>query len=242
MRVKIIKLSLLLFGLTSVLNAQPHKASLAKITVDVNKPVHAIPSTLFGIFFEDINHSTDGGIYPELVRNRSFEDADQPEGWRISNSTGETGIDSSKPLNPFNRHSLQVKLNGSATIENDGYWGMNISQGATYLFSVAARATEGFASPLVVRLVSGTDTELAKAEVTGFTSDWKYHRLELTANGSDPKARLQLSASGRGTLNLDMVSLLPKATWKSHGLRPDLAEMLDALKPSFMRIGRASCR
>ena len=207
----------------------------SRIVVQLDKPGHAVSPALWGIFFEDINHSTDGGIYPELVRNRSFEDADQPEGWRISNSTGETGIDSSKPLNPFNRHSLQVKLNGSATIENDGYWGMNISQGATYLFSVAARATEGFASPLVVRLVSGTDTELAKAEVTGFTSDWKYHRLELTANGSDPKARLQLSASGRGTLNLDMVSLLPKATWKSHGLRPDLAEMLDALKPSFMR-------
>jgi alpha-L-arabinofuranosidase len=213
------------------------QAALAqsRISVQLDKTDHSVSPTLWGIFFEDINHSTDGGIYPELVRNRSFEDADQPEAWRISNSTGETAIDSSKPLNPFNRHSLQVKLNGSATIENDGYWGMNMVQGATYLFSAAARGSEGFASPLTVRLVSSTGTELAKGEITGLTGDWKYYRLELVATGSDPKAHLQIGASGRGSLHLDMVSLLPKATWKSHGLRPDLAEMLTALKPSFMR-------
>ena len=224
-------------SLTACLALAVAQAAFAqsRITVQLDKSGHPVSPTLWGIFFEDINHSTDGGIYPELVRNRSFEDADQPEAWRISNSTGETAIDSSRPLNPFNRHSLQVKLNGSATIENDGYWGMNIVQGATYRFSVAARATEGFASPLVVRLLSAPDIELARGEVSGFTGDWKYYRLELTASGSDPKAHLQLSASGRGTLHLDMVSLLPKATWKSHGLRPDLAEMLDALKPSFMR-------
>ena len=168
----------------------------SRITVQLDKPGHPVSPTLWGIFFEDINHSTDGGIYPELVRNRSFEDADQPEGWRISNSTGETAIDSSKPLNPFNRRSLLVKLNGSATIENDGYWGMNIVQGATYIFTVAARATEGFASPLAVRLLSATDVELAKGEVTGFAGDWKYYRLELTANGSDPKAHLQAQRLG----------------------------------------------
>ena len=112
----------------------------SRITVQLDKSGHPVSPTLWGIFFEDINHSTDGGIYPELVRNRSFEDADQPEGWRISNSTGETAIDSSKPLNSFNRHSLLMKLNGSATIENDGYWGMNIVQGATSSTSRPARA------------------------------------------------------------------------------------------------------
>jgi alpha-L-arabinofuranosidase len=221
--------------LAAVLSLGQAGRAQSRISVQLDKPGHPVSPTLWGLFFEDINHSTDGGIYPELVRNRSFEDADQPESWRISNSTGETAIDSSKPLNPYNRHSLQVKLNGSATIENDGYWGMNITQGATYLFSVAARASEGFASPLTVRLVGGTDTELARGEITGLTGDWKYYRIELTATGSDPKARLQLSAAGRGTMHLDMVSLLPKTSWKSHGLRPDLANMLEALKPAFMR-------
>src|ERR1035437_8631243 len=91
MRNKIFKFSnagLLFFALTSVLNAQPHKANMAKITVNVNKPEHTIPSTLFGIFFEDINHSTDGGIYPELVRNRSFEDADTLQNWKFINQYG----------------------------------------------------------------------------------------------------------------------------------------------------------
>jgi alpha-L-arabinofuranosidase len=210
----------------------------AKITVSVDQPGHPVSSGLWGIFFEDINHSTDGGIYPELVRNRSFEDSDQPDSWKLADSgdgKNRMTIDSSKPLNPFNRRCLRVSVDGSFTLENEGYWGMNIAQGDSYAFKVAARATDGFAGPLTIRLLSSAGQELAKGEVTGLTKDWKYHTLDLTAAGADPKARLQISSSGKGTLFLDMVSLNPKRTWKNHGLRPDLSEMLDAMKPSFVR-------
>jgi alpha-L-arabinofuranosidase len=210
----------------------------ATITVEVNRPGHPIPPTLWGIFFEDINLSADGGIYPELVRNRSFEDSDRPAYWKLSNAAGSQSamdLDESRPLNPFNRHSLRVNVNGTFTLENDGYWGMNVLQGAGYTFRVATRATDGFTGPMEVKIVGSTGTVLARGEISGLTARWKYHSLDLVASGSDPQATLEISGSGRGTLFLDMVSLMPLQTWKNHGLRTDLCESLDALHPAFMR-------
>ncbi|HEV2436757.1 MAG TPA: alpha-L-arabinofuranosidase C-terminal domain-containing protein, partial [Verrucomicrobiae bacterium] len=210
----------------------------ATITVDVNRTGHPIPRTLWGIFFEDINLSADGGIYPELVRNRSFEDSDRPAYWKLSNAAGSQSamdLDESRPLNPFNRHSLRVNANGTFTLENDGYWGMNILQGAGYTFRVATRAADGFTGPLEVRIVGSTGRVLARGEISGLSARWKYHTLDLTATGSDPQAKLQISGNGSGTVFLDMVSLMPQQTWKNHGLRTDLCESLDALHPSFMR-------
>ncbi|MGN6554501.1 MAG: alpha-L-arabinofuranosidase C-terminal domain-containing protein [Verrucomicrobiota bacterium] len=213
-------------------------AAPAKITVDVNQPGHKISPTLWGIFFEDINLSADGGIYPELVRNRSFEDGEQADSWKLINGSdakSTIAIDLTKPLNPFNRRSLRLKLDGPADLVNEGFWGMNIVQGQSYTFKLAARVADDFKGPITVRVLSANDSELASGKISNLGEGWKYHTLNLTATGTDPKARLQLSASGKGTLFLDMVSLLPNSTWKNHGLRPDLAESLDALQPSFVR-------
>lgn len=210
----------------------------ANITVDANKTGHAIPPTLWGIFFEDINLSADGGIYPELVRNRSFEDSDQPEYWTLSNGAGgqsTMSVEALRPLNPFNRHSLQINVDGTFTLENGGYWGMNIVRGEGYEFRVAARATGGFTGPLKVKIMSPAGAVLAGGEIPGLTSSWQYHSLNLTASGSDPQAKLEISATGTGSLFLDMVSLMPQKTWKNDGLRADLCQALDALHPSFMR-------
>jgi alpha-L-arabinofuranosidase len=210
----------------------------ATITVEADKPGHRLSPTLWGIFFEDINHSTDGGIYPELVRNRSFEESERPDSWKLADAgeaKSEIAIDSSRPLNPFNRHSLRVKVNGALVLENEGYWGMNVVKGDGYRFRTAARSADGFTGPLVIRVLSSARKELAKGEVARLTDDWKYYPLDLTAAESDSRARLQISMSGHGTCFLDMVSLMPKRPWKDHGLRPDLAAMLDVMKPSFMR-------
>ncbi len=232
--------SLIKFILLSlILGAFDHSAfGQASVTVDVDKPGHAVSPTLWGIFFEDINLDADGGIYPELVRNRSFEDSDQPDFWTLSDSNGgksSMAIDSNRPLNSFNRRSLRVTLDGSIALENEGYWGMNVVKGDTYLFKLAARAAGDFSGPLTVRLLSATGDELAKGEVTGLGRQWRYHTIDLVPSASDPKARLQISAAGKGSFYLDMVSLLPAKTWKDHGLRADLAQSLDALHPSFMR-------
>ena len=209
-------------------------AGTASIKVDLEKPGHAIPSTLWGLFFEDINHSADGGLYPELIRNLSFEDAATPENWTFTGK-GAVEIDSTLPLNPYNRRSLRLKTEGAWTLANEGYWGMNIVKGSSYRFRLAARTPDSFMETLQVRLVGTDGKELAKGTLSNFGRDWNYQVVELTAAGTDTKAHLELSSEGKGTLNLDMVSLLPVETWKGHGLRKDLAESLAALKPAFLR-------
>lgn len=221
-------------------------AAPAKITVEVAKPAHPISPTLWGIFFEDINLSADGGIYPELVRNRSFEDADTPESWQFASADGKSSANMVKPdytakpaivpLNPLNQKSLRIRAGGVFTLENAGYWGMNFVKGDGYTLKLAARVEGGFAAPLTAKLVTtdGSKT-LASGELKGFTGNWAYHTLDLTPGDTDAKGKLVLSAEGKGTLVLDMISLMPKKTWKDHGLRPDLAESIDALKPAFLR-------
>ena len=217
----------------------------AKISVDVAQPGHAIPPTLWGIFFEDINLSADGGIYPELVQNRSFEDAETPEGWKLTSADSKSvatistpdyiAKPASVPLNPLNRKSLRIKAAGAFTLENAGYWGMNILKGGSYMLKLAARATDGFTVPLTAKIISASGKELASGELKDFSGKWDYQTLDLTASDTDPKAKLVLSAEGKGTLFLDMISLMPKQSWKNHGLRADLAESIDALKPAFLR-------
>ena len=212
-------------------------ASAATINVQTDKPGHKIAPTLWGVFFEDINLSADGGIYPEQVRNRSFEDAEKPEFWNFANvgdGKSEAVIDLGRPLNAFNKRHLRVKLDGAFTLENGGYYGMGIAKGERYTFRAALRG-ENFSGPLIVKVLSADGKELASGEIKGSSDGWKYQTLDLTATDGDAKAKLQISASGKGVLFLDMVSLLPKQTWKNHGLRPDLAEAMGALKPTLFR-------
>ena len=228
--------SALLAGMLAVA-AEP-----AKITVDVAHPAHAISPHLWGIFFEDINLSADGGIYPELVRNRSFEDADTPDNWEFASADGKSEATvitadvhgQPKPLNAFNRKSLRVKAGGAFTLRNGGYWGMNMVAGDTYTLKLAARG-EKFEGQLTVKILGTNGAVLASGSVTGIGSDWQYHTVELKPESSDPQAKLELAGAGTGDLYLDMVSLLPQQTWKDHGLRVDLAESLAGLHPKFMR-------
>jgi len=228
------------FGVLIVLILLPAclrvEAQLARITVSANEPGHSVSPMLWGIFFEDINHSADGGIYPELVRNRSFEDSMWAEHWTVVREDGassEASIDISHPLNPFNRKSLRIRFEGRACIVNEGYWGMNIVAGERYNLRFAARS-EGFSGPVHV-LIEASGKETARATLSGITSRWKWFSAELKLEFGDPKGKLKIIAEGTGTLWLDMVSLMPERTWKNHGLRTDLCELLDGLKPSFMR-------
>jgi len=238
-------LVLMPFVFSSFTQAQSDRVNMAKITVDVDKPGHSISPFLFGVFFEDINLSADGGIYSELVRNRSFEDADTLQNWKFLSADGMSSVSiiaadvqarpSIPPLNPFNRKSLYININGSYKLENYGYWGMNIVKGNSYTFKLAARTTEEFNAPLKIRVMSSTGEELVSGEIKGFDEPWKYYSLSLPASGSDPKGHLEISGEGKGKLYIDMVSLMPDQTWKNRGFRADLAEALDGLHPKFLR-------
>ncbi len=210
------------------------------ISVSVDKPGIKVSPTLWGIFFEDINLSADGGLYAELVRNRSFEDSDQPESWAIKaggTAKAEMSVDATKPVSAKNPHSLKVTVSGSgsAGVANSGYYGMSVIKGDTYQLSLDARGGADFAGPLTVTLEAADGAVCATGQIDGLTPEWKPYKLSLKAAATDPKARLVISSGKPGTFWLDMVSLFPEKTWKGHGFRSDLFEMLLALKPAFVR-------
>jgi alpha-L-arabinofuranosidase len=234
----------LLVAALSLAAAAPLRAAPATLRVEVDKPGHAISPTLYGIFFEDINCSADGGIYSEMVRNRSFEDSDKPDWWEAVGKgpvNFELAVEYTQPVSPKNPHSLRVAIgkpgNGRAGVANNGFWGMALTKGQPYELSLFARGGEGFAGPLTVSLEGSDGTVYAQQSIRSLTPDWKRYQLTLKANATDPKARLAITATQPGTFWLDMVSLFPKRTWKNrpNGLRPDLAEMLAGLKPGFVR-------
>jgi alpha-L-arabinofuranosidase len=219
-------------------------AQRASISVAVDQPGAKISPMLYGIFFEEINLAGDGGLYAELVRNRSFEDAEKPDHWTLvttGSAKGEMAIDSSRPRSQFNQRALRLSIGagqGFVGAANGGYYGIALAKDAVYDLTLIGRCGGGFASPVAVRLENADGTQIyAQGQVEGLAADWKPMKLSLTANATDPKARLVLGASQPGTLWLDFVSLFPQKTWKGrpNGLRPDLAEMLTGLKPSFVR-------
>lgn len=234
------KLILLFFVLGNAVQAQT-----TKITVDVNKPGHAISPALFGVFFEDINLSSDGGLYPEMVRNRSFEDADTLQNWKFISRDSKSIAKISNaeiyanppilPLNPFNRKSLLISAASSFKLENSGYRGMNMVPGENYTLKLAARAIDGFSSPLKIRILDAKGNEISASEIKGITDKWAYYTVNMKISTGDPKASLEISGEGNGKLFLDMVSLLPDKTWRNHGMRTDLAEAVAAIQPKLFR-------
>jgi alpha-L-arabinofuranosidase len=218
------------------------------IIVQAGQPGVRVSSNLFGIFFEDINCSADGGIYAELVRNRSLEDSDKPDHWTMVTTGSGKGILSVSLEQPMgddllsdrNRRSLKLEVTeagGDSTVgaANDGYWGIAVQEGAKYDLTLFARASEGFAGQLIVTLQSTNGKVYATGSIGGLRDQWKSYKLQLTSSGTDPKACLVLSAAQKGTVWLDMVSLFPVKTWKGRGLRTDLMDKLAGLKPAFMR-------
>jgi alpha-L-arabinofuranosidase len=226
----------------ALLIALPVHAQTATLRVAADKPGHPISPTLYGIFFEDINCSADGGLYAELIRNRNFEEADKPQYWEpLDPARTELSISSSKPLSEKNPHFLSVRnhdvTGGRAGVVNKGFWGIALIKGEGYQLSFFARGEAGFAGPALVSLENRAGQVMASAKVKALSSEWTQYHFTLKPNQSEPQARLVISTTAPGEFALDMVSLFPKKTWndRPNGLRRDLAEMLAGLKPSFVR-------
>ncbi len=224
-----------------LLTARASTGQTATLTVDVDKPGVRVSPTLWGIFFEDINLSADGGVYSELVRNRNFEDADKPDHWTLvasGTAKAELSVDTAVPVSPRNPRALKVVVaetgTGRVGVANGGFYGMAVKKGERYRLSFYARAEAG-AGPLAVTLESKDSVVYARETVSKLTPEWRQHSVTLAARDTDPKARLVISAEKPGTFWLDMVSLFPSTTWKDHGLRPDLMNKLAELQPAFNR-------
>ena len=229
--------TLLAFGTAAVFaTAQP----VVTVTVQTDQPGAKISSTMWGIFFEDINYGADGGLYPERVKNRSFEFPDPLLGWTVhepADSRAAVVVREDAPSGSNNRHYLRVTNDGPkpVTLSNEGFFGMGIEQAADYTFSIRARSVEGGRQELAFALSGSDGRELTGGTIKGFGREWKRFDKTVRARATDPQARLSVVVTGRGTLDLDLVSLLPRKTFKNHGLRADMAQALADLKPGFLR-------
>ncbi|MGQ9523344.1 MAG: alpha-L-arabinofuranosidase C-terminal domain-containing protein [Armatimonadota bacterium] len=216
----------------------------ASITVDVSQPTHRLSPLMYGIFFEEINHAGDGGLYAELVRNRSFEEGHTPTGWELrvpADGQADWAVDASTPLNEHNRSALRLSItrigDTPVAVANSGYWGIPVVKGRRYRLSFYAKHAGDF-SGRVTASVEGTGGQrYARAVIRRLTTEWRKHECTLVPDTTDPSARLVLSFSSPGTVWLDMVSLFPRDTYKRrpNGLRSDLVRLLADLRPSFCR-------
>lgn len=196
--------------------------------------------TMYGIFFEDINYAADGGLYGELVKNRSFEFPDALMGWK---AFGKFEV---KNDGPFERCPHYVVLgysghNDAATgLQNEGYFGIGIEKAEDYRFSVWAKAVSGDATVEVSLVDENTmeeHQEFATAELKVSGNEWKKYELVLKPTKTVQKANLRLLLKGKNSVALEHVSLFPKHTFKDrdNGMRRDLAQALYDLHPGVFR-------
>ncbi|MCD8390563.1 MAG: carbohydrate binding domain-containing protein [Firmicutes bacterium] len=193
---------------------------------------------LWGIFFEDINHAADGGLYPEMVRNRSFEfceidnkDYTPLTAWS-KRGGGEIKICSDEPMNGKNPHYLVIEGAGTAAVNEGFNTGLPYTAGEKYNFSFYAKSAA--AAEIEIRFESKSG-ELYYSRTFAVTNRWTKYSGEFDADVTDSDGRVALQLNLGASAAIDMVSVMPAATFKNHGLRSDLAQMLADLKPKFMR-------
>ncbi len=230
------KKNIILCGLC-LLSVLPVRAQVS-IDVDLSAQGHPVSPTLYGIFFEDINHAADGGLYAELIRNRSFEErTDEPLAWKaFSGST--LSLTSQELLNEAQHHALQLTVTQpGGGVENEGFWGIHAQNGMQYTLSFWVRCTEGNPGRLTASLVSADGTTLGQTILSEkLNKKWKKLEARFVCTADDPRAQFRLTAEQPCQLVLDVVSLFPP-TFKNreNGMRPQLAQMLASLHPKFMR-------
>lgn len=211
--------------------------------MDVNvKPLSPIQSTMYGLFFEDINYAADGGLYAELIKNRSFEFPQSLMGW---STFGKVDV---RTDGPFERNPHYARLSNpghgakSTGMENEGFFGIGVKKDAEYRFTVWARLTgEGSSSSIRIELVNPTapvgNHFFTQAQIRIDSKEWKKYTLVIKSTQTNPKARLRIFLSGASAVDLEHVSLFPIQTWKgrANGLRNDLMQALADIRPGVFR-------
>lgn len=219
-----------------------------RITIETNKKVDML-GDLYGIFFEDLNHAADGGLYAEMVENRAFEydridnaAYDHLTGWDVIGTKEEIGVSvvTGNPVNEKNPHyfAMDIHMPGKgAGICNAGFHqGMYLKKGAEYLFSCWAKREQDLSEPLCISLRDSAGRMFAQQEFL-LTPEWKKYEFVLSAREETEQGRLVIMPQGRGKVYMDFISLFPQDTYKGRkgGVRRDLGELLEKLHPKFMR-------
>ena len=223
-----------LFALSLALSMQ---AQQHVMTVDVSKPTAKIQPEMYGIFFEDINFGADGGLYAELVKNRSFEFPQPFVAWV---PFGNVTVQDANPCFDRNPHYVRVVNDGRllrAGLDNEGYRGIGVKQGEEYRFSVYARTPDAKPMKLSIELVNSNAQNLLKKEIEVSGNNCQKLTAVLKSPFTDAHARLRIVLETQGTVDMDHISLFPVDTWKGreNGLRADLAQALYDLNPGVFR-------
>ena len=240
MKIKgVVVLFIILFNANCVVTAQ----DILEISVQSDRPGAEIRPEMWGVFFEDINFAADGGIYAELVKNRSFEFELPMTGWRTASSQNGSGRMVPNFYSPYrqsNPHFIRIYIDpatGSFVFTNEGFRGMGIRKDERYNFSVSARLSENSDIKMTAELITPSGEVIGKSELSGFSGSWKNQSAVIGASATEQKAQLRITLAGRGSLDVDMISLFPVDTWKGrrNGLRKDIVQMIADLKPGFVR-------
>ena len=218
------------------------QAQTNEFVIQTKKLGAEIQPTMYGLFFEDINYAADGGLYAELVKNRSFEFPQHLMGWKTFGNV------TLQDDGPFERNPHYVRLadpghpHKHTGLDNEGFFGIGVKAGEEYRFSVWARLPQGGTSEKIrIELVDtksmGEHHAFATETLTVDSKEWKKYQVILKPGVTDPKATLRIFLASKGTVDLEHVSLFPVDTWKGHenGLRKDLAQALADIKPGVFR-------
>ncbi len=205
--------------------------------VDLSKPGAPIQPDMYGVFFEDINFGADGGLYAELVKNRSFE-FDQPfVGWL---PFGDVKVQDENPCFERNPHYVRMNEKGlrrGTGLENEGFRRMGFKQNDIYNFSFYARSFDEGEKKFRIELVSSKEEIIGKGEILVSENSWKRYSVSIISELTDAKGKLRLVLETPGIVDVDHISMFPAETWKNreNGLRKDLVEALYDLQPKVFR-------
>jgi alpha-L-arabinofuranosidase len=223
----------------------PAYAQGKMITVNTSEVKATIQPTMWGVFFEDINMGADGGIYAEMVKNRSFEFLRPMMGWKILGkplTEGDFVVMNRQKSDPANPRFLHITLHNNAKgtigLNNEGFRGMGVKSNLGYDFSVMYRQSSS-GSKMHIELVNEKGENIGGTSVstTATGEVWKKTAVSFTAKATASKASMNIWFEGNGTIDLDMICLFPKDTWKNRpgGMRADMVQMLADMKPGFIR-------
>jgi alpha-N-arabinofuranosidase len=215
------------------------------LEIDATNYQAEIAPTMYGIFFEDINFAADGGLYAELVKNRSFEFILPKMGWLEPNSdrhsyNSESGISMvvQQSLKATNTNFLRVQVTNAKGYEliNEGFRGMGIKKNESYDFSMSCANPLGI-TKIIAEIIDEEKKVIGSTSIEPRSGQWTSYETSFKASATVEKAQLRLRFEGKGSIDIDFVSLFPQDTWKGRkkGLRKDLVRLIDDLNPGFLR-------
>ena len=224
------------------------QAPSATLTIHADQPVSKVSPTLYGLMTEEINYSYDGGLYAEMVRNRTFgANWDGIQHWfLVENGNAQAAIAVDKETGPSEALSSSLRVDvkqagvhNQAGVLNDGYWGMALKPNTTYKGSFYAKAGSADLGAVTVRLANNQSGKaVAATQVPAISTEWKQYEFSLKAGAIEPSSanHLEVTVAHPGTLWLNLVSLFPPTYHdRANGNRIDLMEKMAAMHPAFLR-------